>query len=87
MTKEAAAIIPIRLDSYAGETSALEVHFFKGDEYGGKSTPDKSMWIAVHMIDGKIDQGETDYGYESLKELLETYKDHKIIGLNQAKQG
>lgn len=41
-------ILPVRLDSYAGNTSALEVHFFKdSEEYGAKSLPDDSMWITT----------------------------------------
>lgn len=77
-------ILPVRLDSYAGDTSALEAHFFKdGEEYGAKSVPDDSMWIAVFIVNGKIDHSLTDYGYESLEELLETYKNEKIIGLRE----
>lgn len=74
------AIVPIRIDSYAGKTSALEAYFFKdGEEYGGKSIPDKSMWIAVHMVNGEIDSGLTDYGYFSIEELAEAYKGQKIL--------
>ncbi len=74
------AIVPVRLDSYAGSTSALEVHFFEdSEEYGSKSLPDDSMWIAVHMVDGRIEHALTDYGYGSSEELLETYKEEKII--------
>lgn len=77
-------IIPVRLDSYAGDTSALEAHFFDDkDEYGGKSVPDDCMWAAVYIQDGKIDHSMTDYGYRSLEELLETYKGEKIIGLRE----
>lgn len=77
-------ILPIRLDSYAGETSALEAHFFDDkEEYGGKSVPDDCMWAAVYILDGKIDHSMTDYGYRSLEELLETYKGEKIIGLTE----
>ncbi len=77
-------ILPVRLDSYAGNMSALEAHFFKdGEEYGGKSVPDDSMWIAVPIINGKVSHEDIDYGYKSLRELLEEYKNHdyKITGL------
>lgn len=77
-------IIPVRLDSYAGNTSALEAHLFEDkEEYGGKSVPDDCMWAAVYILDGKIDHSMTDYGYRSLEELLETYKGEKIIGLTE----
>jgi len=68
-------ILPIRLDSYAGSESALEAHFYEDkEEYGGKSVPDDSMWIAVSM---------TEYGYRSLEELLNAYKGEKSIGLRE----
>lgn len=77
-------ILPIRLDSYAGKTSALEAHLFKNkEEYGGKSVPDDCMWAAVYILDGKIDHSMTDYGYRSLEELLKTHKKEKIIGLTE----
>lgn len=77
-------ILPVRLDSYAGETSALEAHLFNDkEEYGNKSVPDDSMWIAVYIVNGKIDHSQTDYGYRSLDELLKTYKNEKIIGLRE----
>lgn len=77
-------ILPVRLDSYAGAMSAIEAHFFKSsEEYGAKSVPDKSMWIAVPIINGKVSHDNIDYGYKSLKELLEEYKNHdyRIVGL------
>jgi len=77
-------ILPVRLDSYAGDTSALETHLFNDkEEYGGKSVPDDSMWIAVYIVNGKIDHSLTEYGYRSLEELLNTHKDEKIIGLRE----
>lgn len=80
-------ILPVRLDSYAGNTSALEAHLFSDkEEYGGKSVPDDSMWAAVHIVNGKIDNDLTDYGYRSRKELLETYKKEKIMGVRTAKK-
>lgn len=78
------AILPIRLDSYAGDMSALEAHFFENkEEYGGKSVPDDSMWIAVYIVNGKIDHSRTEYGYKSLEELLDTHKKEKITGLKE----
>lgn len=75
-------IIPVRIDSYAGNTTALEVHKFEDkEEYAAKSIPDDSMWIAVYMIDGRVKYDLTDYGYESLEELLETYKNERIVGV------
>lgn len=75
-------ILPVRLDSYAGETSALEVYFYEDkEEYGGKSVPDDSMWAAVYLVNGKIDHSMTEYGYRSLDELLKTHKKEKITGL------
>ncbi len=80
-------ILPIRLDSYAGKTSALEAHLFEDkEEYGGKSVPDDNMWAAVYILDGKIDHSMTDYGYRSLEELLETHKGEKIIGLTESRK-
>lgn len=77
-------ILPIRLDSYAGDESALEAHFYEDkEEYGGKSVPDDSMWIAVYILDGKIDHSMTEYGYRSLEELLDTHKKEKIMGLTE----
>lgn len=77
-------IIPIRLDSYAGDESALEAHFFEDkEEYGGKSVPDDSMWAAVYILDGKIDHSMTEYGYRSLEELLDTHKKEKIMGIKE----
>jgi len=77
-------ILPVRLDSYAGDTSALEAHLFNDkEEYGGKSVPDDSMWIAVYIVNGKIDHSLTEYGYRSLEKLLNTHKDEKIIGLRE----
>ena len=77
-------ILPIRLDSYAGDTSALEAHLFNDkEEYGGKSVPDDSMWAAVYILNGKIDHSLTEYGYRSLEELLKTHKNEKIIGLRE----
>ena len=77
-------ILPVRLDSYAGETSALEAHLFNDkEEYGGKSVPDDCMWAAVYIVNGKIDHSLTEYGYRSLEELLETYKNEEIIGLRE----
>ncbi len=77
-------ILPIRLDSYAGDTSALEAHLFNDkEEYGGKSVPDDSMWIAVYILNGKIDHSLTEYGYRSLEELLDTHKKEKIMGIKE----
>ncbi len=77
-------ILPVRLDSYAGNKSALEAHFFEDkEEYGGQSVPDDSMWIAVHIVNGKIDHGLTDYGYQSLEELLDAHKKENVIGLKE----
>ncbi len=75
-------ILPMRLDSYAGDTSELEVRLFKTPE-DYPQDPNKSMWAAVHIVNGKIDHSLTDYGYHSLKELLTTYKNEKIIGLKE----
>lgn len=80
-------ILPVRIDSYAGDTSALEAYFFKdGVEYGSKSVPDCSMWIAVHIVSGKIDHDLTDCGYKSLEELLKTYKGFKVLGLKESRK-
>lgn len=77
-------ILPIRLDSFAGDNSALEAHFYEDkEEYGGKSVPDDSMWIAVWIVNGKIDHSLTEYGYHSLEEILKTHKKEKIIGLRE----
>ena len=77
-------ILPIRLDSYAGDTSALEAYLYDDkEEYGGKSVPDDSMWAAVYILNGKIDHSLTEYGYRSLEELLKTHKNEKIIGLRE----
>lgn len=74
-------ILPMRLDSYAGDTSELEVRLFKTPEDYPQAN--KSMWAAVHIVNGKIDHSLTDYGYHSLKELLKTYKNEKIVGLKE----
>lgn len=72
-------IIPVRIDTVHGETSELEVRLFKNiDEY--PEYPNKSMWIAVPIVDGKVMYDDIDYGYRSLKELLKAYKNEKIIG-------
>ena len=77
-------ILPVRLDSYAGDTSALEAHLFNDkEEYGGKSVPDDSMWAAVYILDGKVDHSLTEYGYRSLEELLDTHKKEKIMGIKE----
>lgn len=82
--KKKTVILPVRLDSYGGKKSALEAHFFKdSEEYQGKSVPDDSMWIAVFIVNGKIDHSMTDYGYRSLENLLKTYKNELIIGLRE----
>ena len=78
------AVLPVRLDSYTGKTSALEAHFFKDrEEYAAQSVPDDHMWIAVWIKDGKVEYDTIDYGFQSLEELLETYKTEKIIGLKE----
>jgi len=80
-------ILPIRLDSYAGDTSALEAHLYNDkEEYGGKSVPDDSMWAAVYILNGKIDHSMTEYGYRSLEELLKAYKNEKIVGLRENRE-
>jgi len=77
-------ILPIRLDSYAGDESALEAHLYNDkEEYGGKSVPDDSMWAAVHILNGKVDHSLTEYGYRSLEELLDTHKKEKIMGIKE----
>lgn len=79
-------ILPVRLDSYAGKKSAIEVHFYEDkEEYAGQSIPDDSMWIAVPIINGKVSHDDIDHGYKSLEELLKEYKNHnlKIIGLRE----
>lgn len=70
-------ILPVRIDSYGGDVSGVELFLSE------QSEPVKSMWIAVHIEDGKVLQDLTDYGYKSRKELLETYKNEKIIGLKK----
>ncbi len=75
-------IIPVRVDTVHGETSELEVRLFETtDKY--PEYPSKSMWIAVPVVDGKVMYDDIDYGYRSLRELLKTYKNEKIIGLKE----
>lgn len=71
-------ILPLRLDSYGGSDSAVEL--FLSDP----SEPVKSMWIAVHIENGKVLHDLTDYGYKSLKELREAYKGENVIGLRKS---
>lgn len=69
-------VLPVRLDSYTGKDSALEA-FFRGSE-------EKSMWIAVWIVNGKVEHDTIDYGYRSLEDLLETYKGETVIGLRKS---
>ena len=69
-------VLPVRLDSYTGKDSALEASF-RGSE-------EKGMWIAVWIVNGKVEHDTIDYGYMSLEDLLETYKGETVIGLRKS---
>jgi len=66
-------IISIR--TYTGEDTRLDVHHFpREDKETTKPVLNDTMWAIVHLENGEVIDGLTDFGYRTPQEAMEAMK-------------